>query len=461
MKRSLRINGLIGSMLGLSMLALATPGFAENLPGAVTLSPYIGGYTFDHSQSYQNLENSLIYGLRLGYNFDKNWGVEGRFGYVLAESRGAKFQEADVYSYGIDALYHFNVTPNFVPFLAAGMGGIHHNYPASGFGYYPEYSANYGLGIKYFVADNVALRADVRHVILPDDKLQNIEYTAGVTFMIGGVKPQVAQVQAQAMPECPPPAPVPVPVEVRDTSAPYVTLATPLDGSADASTRTEARVAFSEAMDPATINTKTVTLYQGKMPVQGTVSAPSNRSASFTQAGELAPNTLYTGRVSSGVRDLAGNPMARDYVWSFKTAAVPATRVETQVQKTTETRYISKLVMLTGTHFEFDKTNLTPEGKELVQKNIQIMKDNADLRIRIEGHTSAAGSAKYNQDLSERRANAVRTYMVQEGGIAPDRLEAVGYGKTRPAVPEARPSDRESKAAQTNRRVVFEIIEKK
>jgi OOP family OmpA-OmpF porin len=448
----------MGLLLSLAMLALATPAFAENRADGFTISPYMGGYTYDHDQSYQNLEISPIYGLRMGYNFDKNWGVEGRFGYALAESRGAKFQEADVYSYGIDALFHLNVTPNFVPFLAVGMGGIHHNYPASGFGYYPEYTANYGLGIKYFVADNVALRADVRHIILPDDKLQNLEYTAGVTFMIGGERPPVAQVQAQPMPECPP---VPIPVEARDTTAPYVTLVTPLDGSADASTRTETRIAFSEPMDPATINTKTITLYQGKMPVQGTVSAPTNRSASFTQAGELAPNTLYTGRVSSGVRDLAGNPMANDYAWSFKTAAVPATRVETLVQKTTETRYISKLVMLKGTHFEFDKANLTPEGKELVQKNIQIMKDNTDLRVRIEGHTSASGSAKYNQDLSERRANAVRTYMVQEGGIAPDRLEAIGYGKTRPAVPEARPSDKESRAAQANRRVVFEIIEKK
>ena len=460
MKKRLRLNSLIGLLLGLAMVALTTPVFAENRAGAVTLSPYIGGYTFDHDQSYQNLEIAPIYGLRLGYNFDKNWGVEGSFGYVLAESRGVKFQEADVYSYGIDALFHLNVTPNFVPFLALGMGGIHHNYPASGFGYYPEYSANYGLGIKYFVADSVALRADVRHVILPDDKLQNLEYTAGVTFLIGGEKPPVAQVQAQAMPECPPPAPVPVPVPVvRDTTAPYVTLVTPLDGSADASTRTEMRVAFSEPIDPATINTNTVTLYQGNMAVQGTVSVPTSTSASFTQASELAPNTLYTGRVTSGVRDLAGNPMANDYVWNFKTAAVPAARVKTQ--KTTETRYISKLVMLSGTHFEFDKANLTPEGKKLVQQNIQIMKDNPDLRIRIEGHTSASGSAKYNQNLSERRANAVRTYMIEEGGIAPERLEAVGYGKTRPAIPEARPSDKESKAAQANRRVVFEIIEKK
>jgi OmpA-OmpF porin, OOP family len=458
MRKSLLRKRLTGYLLSLAMLALATPGFAENRGGGFTISPYLGGYTYDHDQSYQNLEISPIYGLRLGYNFNKNWGVEGRFGYALAESRDdAHFQEADVYSYGIDALFHWNVTPNFVPFLAAGLGGIHHNYPASGFGYYPEYAANYGVGIKYFVADNVALRADVRHIILPDDKLQNLEYTAGVTFMIGGERPPVAPVQAQAMPECPPPAPVPV--EVRDTTAPYVTLVTPLDRSADASTGTEVRVAFSEPIDPATINTNTITLYQDKMPVQGAVSAPTSTSASFKEANALAPNTLYTGRVTTGVKDLAGNPMANDYVWSFKTAATPAARIETK--KTTETRYISKLVMLSGTHFEFDKADLTPAGKELVQKNIQIMKDNPGVRIRIEGHTSASGSAKYNQDLSERRAKTVRTYMIEEGGIAPERLEAVGYGKTRPAIPEARPSDKESKAAKANRRVVFEIIGEK
>jgi Outer membrane protein and related peptidoglycan-associated (lipo)proteins len=60
--------------------------------------------------------------------------------------------------------------------------------------------------------------------------------------------------------------------------------------------------------------------------------------------------------------------------------------------------------------------------------------------------------------LSERRAAAVKTYLIDEGGIASDRLDTIGYGETRPAVYEAKPSDLESKAAKANMRVLFEVI---
>jgi len=56
----------------------------------------------------------------------------------------------------------------------------------------------------------------------------------------------------------------------------------------------------------------------------------------------------------------------------------------------------------------------------------------APLRFRIAGHTSAAGSAQHNRQLSESRARAVRTYLIEQQGIAPERLEAVGFGADRP-----------------------------
>jgi outer membrane beta-barrel protein len=422
MEKRLLVNRLMGLLLSLLMLALATPGCAENRAGAVTLSPYIGGYTFDHDQSYQNLEIAPIYGMRLGYNFDQNWGVEGRFGYVLAESRGAKFQEADVYSYGIDALFNWNVTPNFVPFLAAGMGGIHHNYPASGFGYYPEYTANYGLGIKYFVADNVALRADVRHVILPDDRLQNIEYTAGVTFLIGGG-------EKPAVKACP-----------ADTSAPYVTLATPLDGSTDASTHPKMRVAFSKAMDPATINATTMSLNQETTPVQGTVSAPSNTTAGFTLASELAPDTRYTGRVTTGVRDLAGNAMANDYVWSFKTAPLLVTQEPAP-------GHFKYCVTLHG-EFDIDSALIRPEYRDEIATVGNFMKKYPTTTAVIEGHTDSVGSAEHNMGLSKQRAEAVVNYLIENFGVDRSRLEARGFGMTRPVADNSTNEGR-----QKNRRI--------
>jgi outer membrane protein OmpA-like peptidoglycan-associated protein len=109
-------------------------------------------------------------------------------------------------------------------------------------------------------------------------------------------------------------------------------------------------------------------------------------------------------------------------------------------------------------HFDFDKATLTEEAQVLLKRNIQILKGNPKLKVRIAGYTSASGTESYNQKLSERRANAVEDYLTKEGVIAPDRLSTIGYGKTRPAEYEAAPKDLYSQAAKANMRVLFEII---
>ena len=109
-------------------------------------------------------------------------------------------------------------------------------------------------------------------------------------------------------------------------------------------------------------------------------------------------------------------------------------------------------------HFDFDKAILTEEAKVILKRNIQVLKANPKVKVRIAGYTSASGSESYNQRLSERRAKAVNEYLTKEGLIAPDRLSTIGYGETRPARYEAAPKDLYSEAAKANMRVLFEII---
>jgi len=461
MKRTKLQKRSLGLLLGLSLLASAAPGFAENRAGAITVSPYVGGYIFDHEQSYQNLETSPTYGIRAGYNFTENWGAEARFGYSNPDSRLPNGQDAQVLTYGIDALYHFNVTPEFVPFLAAGIGGMHHNFPGRQMGYYPEYAPNYGAGVKYFVTDNIALRGDVRHVILPDNGLNNLEYTAGATFQFGGAKPAVQQAAAVAEPA----TVVVVEKEVaeKDTTPPTVSLTAPGEGATNGDIDRQVSVAFSEAMDPATINAQTFTLQNGTTAVPGTVQIASATSATFRSSQRLEPGTQYTGRISTGTRDLAGNALPGDYVWNFKTQPVPETKVVTNVVTKTEKEVVVvyKFVMLGQSHFEFDKASLTLEGKDMLKKNVKTMEENPALRVQISGHASAAGSDAYNQELSERRAATAKNYLVQEGGIAPERIETIGLGETRPAQAESDPAILNSEAANANMRIVFEVVQDK
>lgn len=87
--------------------------------------------------------------------------------------------------------------------------------------------------------------------------------------------------------------------------------------------------------------------------------------------------------------------------------------------------------------FAFDKSTLKPEGKEELDKLAVDLSNVSYDSIHVTGHTDRIGSTKYNQKLSERRANTVRDYLVAKG-IPADRIVAEGKGETQPVT---RPGD--------------------
>ncbi|GEM_PF-1802550 len=111
-----------------------------------------------------------------------------------------------------------------------------------------------------------------------------------------------------------------------------------------------------------------------------------------------------------------------------------------------------KIVIKQKIYFETGKAIIRPESFPVLDEIAQVLKDNPGLRIRIEGHTDSVGPASYNLRLSQKRANAVRNYLISKG-IDPSRLEAVGYGESRPIAPNTTPEGRAK-----NRRVEFVII---
>lgn len=110
-------------------------------------------------------------------------------------------------------------------------------------------------------------------------------------------------------------------------------------------------------------------------------------------------------------------------------------------------------------HFNFDSAALTEDGRKLLDQHIKALTVNPSLNILIQGHSSASGTEKYNQVLSEKRAATVKNYLINMGNIDSERLTTIGYGETKPAVVEADPKDKLSEQAKANMRVVFEIIE--
>jgi outer membrane protein OmpA-like peptidoglycan-associated protein len=116
-----------------------------------------------------------------------------------------------------------------------------------------------------------------------------------------------------------------------------------------------------------------------------------------------------------------------------------------------------KVVVFGDTYFDYSKSKLSQEAETLLEKDVQLLKENSQINVRMAGYTSAQGSEKVNQELSEKRANAVRDFLIEEG-IAPERISVIGYGRTRPAVYEVTPGDVNSKEAQANMRVLFEVV---
>ena len=190
---------------------------AEERTGELSISPMAGMYVFDHDQ---DIEKDLIAALGLGYNFTPNWACEfmmnyGRFDYESFDFNACrcKKQAIDGLSMHLDALYNFWPEKKLVPYLAAGIGGVlledhcnHNDYA----------TLNWGGGIKYFLDEDFALRADVRHLYDLEASNNNASFSIGLTFQFGG---EEKPVPAAPTPE-PAPAPsiatAPVPVPIAD-----------------------------------------------------------------------------------------------------------------------------------------------------------------------------------------------------------------------------------------------------
>jgi OmpA-OmpF porin, OOP family len=94
---------------------------------------------------------------------------------------------------------------------------------------------------------------------------------------------------------------------------------------------------------------------------------------------------------------------------------------------------VQKITLAAKALFDFDKAVLKPEGKAAIDSEvISKLKGVTKLElVLVTGHTDRIGTQAYNQKLSERRANTVRDYLVSQG-IAKDKIETLGMGKTQP-----------------------------
>ncbi len=110
-------------------------------------------------------------------------------------------------------------------------------------------------------------------------------------------------------------------------------------------------------------------------------------------------------------------------------------------------------------YFAFDKSNVIDFYKEQIDSVVKVLTDHPGYSVEIQGHTDSKGSDEYNEKLSERRANEVKTFLIKKKGIADNRVIAKWFGEKVPAVPNELPNGEDDPEGRAqNRRVEFKII---
>jgi len=120
-------------------------------------------------------------------------------------------------------------------------------------------------------------------------------------------------------------------------------------------------------------------------------------------------------------------------------AAAPPPKLATVASAASMATQIKKTghVAVYGIHFAFDRADIAPDSSAVLAEVAKVLRGDPALRIRIEGHTDDVGNANYNRDLSLRRADAVKDYLVTKFAIAPARLTTRGFGPDRPVASNA------------------------
>jgi len=110
-------------------------------------------------------------------------------------------------------------------------------------------------------------------------------------------------------------------------------------------------------------------------------------------------------------------------------------------------------------YFDFDMWNIREDSKIILKELAKKLERYPNVNIKINAYTDSRGTKKYNQVLSERRAEATRNYLALETFINARRFKFEGFGESKPIIPCEIPSNCNEEEHQLNRRSEFEIID--
>jgi outer membrane protein OmpA-like peptidoglycan-associated protein len=189
----------------------------------------------------------------------------------------------------------------------------------------------------------------------------------------------------------------------------------------------------------------TVTDYETGQAVSATVTVPG-QDASAAADGSGA----FSIDLPAGTHTLKAS--ANGYLDATQVVSVPAGGTATAELRLRPALQQGQVMSFANIYFDSGSATLKPSSFSVLDDVADLLRENSEVRVEISGHTDSDGSSSYNQDLSRRRAESVRSYLVQKG-ISASRLTTVGYGESQPVA-----SNATADGKAQNRRIEFRVL---
>jgi OmpA-OmpF porin, OOP family len=428
-------------MCGILILC-ANSVYAQIQPGSFSLSPNVGYYFFDRAEDFKN---KLTYGGGLGYDFAEHFGVEGLYNVIDTKTKSTD-TKVNGYLTRIEGLGYFDSYGKLVPYIAVGAGILKFDNSGKRI---DHTIVDFGFGLKYFLTDKIAFRADVRDILTPSKF--NPLFTIGLTFHFGGAK-KVAAVEEK---------PAPQPVQIKDSDGDGV------PDDMDQCPNTPAGVKVDSVGCPLDSDKDGVPDYLDKCPNTPAGVKVDSVGCPLDSDKDGVPDYLdKCPNTPAGVKvDSVGCPLDsdKDGVPDYldKCPDTPAgVKVDSvgcpldsdgdgvadyldQCLNTPKGATVDKRGCWVIKDLQFDtaKATIKPEYTKPLDDVVTVLKENPTLKIEIEGHTDNVGKEKYNEKLSMKRAEVVKEFL-EKRGIDKGRLIAKGYGFSKPIASNDTPEGR-------------------
>ena len=475
-------------LLAAIVVAFGVPSANADLPDA---SVYVGIYGGGHLSFGDwsmadiraegvDIEDAGVIGLRLGGQF-LNWlSLEGHLGYLPGQSAEATetngngdvinipSRSAHILDYG--AMLRF-MAPMDVVGIYLGVGGGGYTVVGGDIGDGTDWHADAALGAQIMLHDLVAMRVEARHIFTPgvQDEAYNFQISLGFDFMAWRTEddrdkdgiddetdacpdtPGVASAKgcpdkdgdgiADDKDECP------------DVAGPADTKGCPdkdgdrIKDAADDCPETPGVAEFKGCADTDGDKIADPKDKCPKVPgIAKFAGCPDTDGDGIEDAKDKCPKQPGPAK-TQGCPDADGDGIADADDKCPKVFGL----VENQgcLPKAVAEKFQGAMK---GIYFKTGKSDIKKQSFKVLDEAVAIMNKFKSVRVRVEGHTDARGPDDKNMILSEARAQSVKDYLVSKG-VAADRIEAKGFGETKPVA-----DNKKAKGRAENRRIEFQVI---